>query len=86
MSGFWTQFTYLFSRASKNAFRNPLIVRAKFGQTLFISLLIGWLYVNTDSKTGFVAVQNRTGVLFFLVCFGSCGAYLNSLNTHAFVG
>lgn len=40
-STWFTQFSYLLGRASKNAFRNPFIVRAKFIQTVFLSLIIG---------------------------------------------
>ncbi|TPX54723.1 hypothetical protein PhCBS80983_g05801 [Powellomyces hirtus] len=64
---FMTQFCFLLGRETKNAKRNPLILRAKLGQTLILSLIIGLLYLNTKDKTGFAANQNRTGVLFFLV-------------------
>ena len=40
-STWFTQFSYLLARASKNAFRNPFIVRAKFFQTVFLGLIIG---------------------------------------------
>ena len=67
MSSFVTQYNYLFQRASKNAFRNPLIIRAKLGQTIIISLIIGLLYLKTNEKTKIdSAVQDRAGVLFFL--------------------
>jgi len=66
VSTFITQFKYLYQRASKNAVRNPMIIRAKLGQTLVFGLVIGLLFLNTQDKVGYVAFQNRTGVLFFL--------------------
>ncbi|KAJ3077766.1 ATP-binding cassette sub- G member 1, partial [Quaeritorhiza haematococci] len=65
-SPFTNQLSYLFNRASKNAFRNPFIVRAKFGQTLFIGLIIGLVYLNMDERKGLAAHQDRMGLLFFL--------------------
>jgi ATP-binding cassette subfamily G (WHITE) protein 1 len=65
-SSFTTQFKFLFQRASYNAFRNPLIVRAKLAQVVVISLIIGCLYLNTDDLTGYSGHQNRIGLLFFL--------------------
>ncbi len=62
-----TQMSYLFNRASKNAFRNPMIVRAKMGQVTVISLIIGLLYLGLKDRTGTAAVQDYTGVFFFLI-------------------
>ncbi|RKO84503.1 ABC-2 type transporter-domain-containing protein, partial [Blyttiomyces helicus] len=53
-------------RASRNAFRNPLIVKAKFGQSIIIALIIGIIYLNSGNLPGYAASQNRNGVLFFL--------------------
>jgi ATP-binding cassette subfamily G (WHITE) protein 1 len=65
-NNFSVQIKYLFNRASKNAFRNPFIVRTKLMETLVTGLIIGLLYLNTYSKSPVVALQNITGVLFFL--------------------
>ncbi|TPX37995.1 hypothetical protein SmJEL517_g00239 [Synchytrium microbalum] len=59
------KFPYLLQRASKNAIRNPLIIKARMAQTVVISLIIGFLFLNTGSTTGQASVQNRSGVLFF---------------------
>ncbi|KAI8851750.1 ABC-2 type transporter-domain-containing protein [Chytridium lagenaria] len=62
---FTTQFAYLFKRASKNAFRNPLVVQAKLGQSVVIALIIGILYYGTGTDYGYSGAQNRQGMLFF---------------------
>jgi ABC-type multidrug transport system permease subunit len=64
-STFWAQFTFLLSRSSKNAMRNPLIVKAKFMQTVVIALIMGVLYTGTGTDLGFSGSQNRGGMLFF---------------------
>ncbi|KAI8805477.1 P-loop containing nucleoside triphosphate hydrolase protein [Cladochytrium replicatum] len=63
---FVTQFQFLFTRASRNAFRNPYMIRAKFGQSAFVGLLVGLIYFGVNSKVGYAGQQDRTGVLFFL--------------------
>ncbi|TPX36852.1 hypothetical protein SeMB42_g07013 [Synchytrium endobioticum] len=64
-SGFGIQFLYLLARASKNAIRNPLIVKSRTTQTVVISLIVGFLFFNTGSTVGQASVQNRSGVMFF---------------------
>ncbi|KAI8846237.1 ABC-2 type transporter-domain-containing protein [Chytridium lagenaria] len=66
MRSAFTQIAFLYGRASRNAIRDPLVVRSKAVQVAFTSLLIGLLYWRTDEKMGSVAVQNRLGVLFFM--------------------
>ncbi|KAJ3117086.1 ATP-binding cassette sub- G member 1 [Phlyctochytrium bullatum] len=62
---FTTQFKFLFERASKNAFRNPLVVKAKLGQSLVIAIILGILYNGTGSDYSYSGAQNRQGLLFF---------------------
>lgn len=71
-SSFLTQYSYLYMRASKNAFRNPLIVRTKIAQTFVTSLIVGLLYLKKDGqgRLSFAAIQNTNGVLFFLILNG----------------
>ncbi|KAJ3164080.1 ATP-binding cassette sub- G member 1 [Irineochytrium annulatum] len=64
-STFPVQFAYLFNRASKNAFRNPLVVKAKLGQSIAIALIIGVLYQGTGTNLGYDGSMNRSGLLFF---------------------
>lgn len=65
---FSVQFNLLMKRSWHNSFRNPLIVKAKFGQTLFMALLLGLLYLQLglDQED----IQNRQGALFFVTVNG----------------
>ncbi|KAI8609409.1 ABC-2 type transporter-domain-containing protein [Chytriomyces sp. MP71] len=74
LSSIWVQFIFLYARSTKNAVRNPLVLRSKLAQTLFTSFLIGFLYYQTNLKTDTSAIQNRLGVIFFL----SNGNYMSS--------
>lgn len=65
-SNFVTQFSVLMQRAWKNALRNPLLVKAKIGQALFMGILLGLIYHGDAMKTHQAGIQNRTGVLFFM--------------------
>ncbi|MEI8296373.1 MAG: ABC transporter permease [Alphaproteobacteria bacterium] len=65
-SGFVMQFSILMQRAWKNALRNPLLVKAKIGQALFMGFLLGLIYQGDGMKTHQAGIQNRTGVLFFM--------------------
>jgi ABC-type multidrug transport system ATPase subunit len=65
-SNFVTQFSVLMHRAWKNALRNPLLVKAKIGQALFMGILLGLIYQGDAMKTHQAGIQNRTGVLFFM--------------------
>ncbi|KAI9224037.1 P-loop containing nucleoside triphosphate hydrolase protein [Blastocladiella britannica] len=65
-SGFVTQMQVLLPRAAKNAFRNPLMVRTKLAQTLFLHVLLGLIYLNVPSRGFSSQTQDRSGVLFFI--------------------
>ncbi len=65
-SGFLMQFSILMLRAWKNALRNPLLVKAKIGQALFMGVLLGLIYQGDAMKTHQAGIQNRAGVLFFM--------------------
>jgi ATP-binding cassette subfamily G (WHITE) protein 1 len=66
-STFFQQFSFLFGRAFKNAVRNKLMLRIKFLQTIFIGLFVGLTYYNVPSRDVAAQVQDRAGVLFFMV-------------------
>jgi ABC-2 type transporter len=66
VSRFIDQLPVLFLRASRNAWRNKLIVKAKLGQTVFLGVLMGLIYLNIPGRTLSAQVQDRSGVLFFL--------------------
>ena len=64
MASLWLQLQWLAKRAGRNAWRNKLIVKGKLAQTIFLSLVIGLIYLQVDNdQTG---VQDRTGSLFFI--------------------
>ena len=41
-------------------------MKAKLGQTVFLSVLMGLIYLNVPSRTMSAQIQDRTGVLFFV--------------------
>jgi ABC-type phosphate transport system permease subunit len=61
----WTQLCLLLWRSWLAQIRDPTLVRVKFGQTIFMALLIGLLYlqVSYDARR----LQNIAGVIFFVV-------------------
>src|SRR4051794_35806984 len=65
-ASFWTQFTYLFGRASRNAFRNKSIVAVKLFQSIFIGVILGLVYINVNHRTPAQQIQDKAGVLFFI--------------------
>ncbi|KAG2499376.1 hypothetical protein HYH03_002951 [Edaphochlamys debaryana] len=74
---FWLQLLLLCSRAARNAVRNPLVLRGKLGQTVFLSLVVGLIFLNvSDDLTG---VQDRLGSLFFLIVQGMFGSVMGVL-------
>ena len=65
-AAFVTQFAILMQRAWKNALRNPLLVKAKIGQAMFMAVLLGLIYQGDAMKQHQAGIQNRTGVIFFM--------------------
>ena len=79
-ASFWTQFSYLLDRASKNAFRNELIIRVRLIQSIFIGLLAGLVFIDATGGTVAGQIQSLSGVLYFLAVnqfFGSATAVLS---------
>ncbi|KAI9140959.1 ABC-2 type transporter-domain-containing protein [Paraphysoderma sedebokerense] len=66
MASFQDQFSVLFRRAFKNAMRNKLIVKAKFAQILFMSILMGLIFLQVHKRSLAAQIQDRTGALFFV--------------------
>ncbi|KJE97893.1 hypothetical protein CAOG_07972 [Capsaspora owczarzaki ATCC 30864] len=58
------QYQFLARRAFKNALRNRFMVRARLGQTIFLGLLVGLIFLQISDDQA--SVQNRTGALFFV--------------------
>ena len=85
---FWTQFKFLFDRASKNAIRNELIVRIRFFQSVFIGVLAGLVFMRATEGTVAGQIQSLSGVLYFLSVnqfFGSATAVLSIFATEKMV-
>lgn len=79
-ASFWTQFGFLLDRASKNAFRNELIIRVRLIQSVFIGVLAGLVFINATDGTIAAQIQSLSGVLYFLAVnqfFGSATAVLS---------
>jgi ABC-type multidrug transport system permease subunit len=78
---FSTQFSILAARASKNALRNKLIVKAKLGQTLFLGILVGLIFLQLGDDQR--SIQNRNGSLFFLAVNSLFGPAISVLSVFA---
>lgn len=88
MPGFLRQFMFLFKRASKNTFRNPLMMRARTSQTIAIGVIIGLVYLNTQNRAGQAGIQDRNGLLFFVnmnAMLSTCVAILSVFITEKLV-
>ncbi|ORZ41275.1 P-loop containing nucleoside triphosphate hydrolase protein [Catenaria anguillulae PL171] len=83
MSSFSDQFPLLMQRALKNALRNKLIVKAKLGQTIFLGVLMGLIYLNVPSRTLSAQIQDRSGVLFFVAVNQVMSASMGVLSVFA---
>ena len=59
------QFSVLFSRALTNTLRDPILTKARMGQTLFLGLLAGLLYLQLENNQQLV--QNINGAMFFVL-------------------
>ena len=81
---FWTQFKFLLQRASKNAIRNPLIVFLAAFRAIFLGLLVGLLFLDSNRYNVNVQIRNKSGAIFFLALntfFSSCFGVLTIFYT-----
>lgn len=78
-AGWWTQFNLLSARCARNMWRNQLIIKGKAAQTIFLSLVIGLIYLQIPNDL--VGVQDRQGSLFFLVVQALFGSVMGALTT-----
>jgi len=67
-ASFETQFYLLSHRAFLNAWRNKLMIKGRFAQTLFLSVLIGLIYLQVQNNQQ--GIQNREGSLFICAVSG----------------
>mmetsp|Transcript_26825 Transcript_26825/g.43807 ORF Transcript_26825/g.43807 Transcript_26825/m.43807 type:complete len:755 (+) Transcript_26825:191-2455(+) len=63
-AGFFTQMSVLCQRSFKNNMRNKLALQAKIGQTLFMTIIIGLIFLHIQNNQ--IGAYNRQGALFFL--------------------
>ncbi|KXZ56662.1 hypothetical protein GPECTOR_1g597 [Gonium pectorale] len=76
-AAFWIQVPLLAQRAARNAWRNPLVAKGKLAQTIFLSVVVGLIFLRIgDDQRG---VQDRQGSLFFLVVQGMFGSVMGVL-------
>ena len=60
-------------------FRNPLQVRAMIGQTVFLALIMGLLYLRV--KDGQSTSSDRLGCLFFVLVNQGMGSVMGVVTT-----
>jgi len=78
---FWTQFTLLSDRAFKNAWRNKLMLKGRFMQTVILALIFGAIFSAVpDDQRG---VQDRTGALFMIAVNGVMGSTMGVVSIFA---
>lgn len=85
---FLRQFRYLLGRASKNAIRNPLIVRVRIIQTLVVAIFVGLSFVNLNRLPVQQQIQNKAGVIFFMalnVFFSSATSVMTIFSVEKYV-
>jgi len=62
----WTrQFGILFDRALTNTWRDPILTKVRMGQTLFIGILAGLIYLQVENNQ--LLPQNLNGAIFFIL-------------------
>ena len=64
-ASFSSQFKYLVVRAGKNLMRNFMIAQLRLIQSIFIGLIIGFIYKDVRSKDALTQETNRLGALYF---------------------
>ncbi|KAI9016894.1 P-loop containing nucleoside triphosphate hydrolase protein [Hyaloraphidium curvatum] len=62
----WIQIGYLAKRTAKNVIRNEHVVKTKTAQAIIFGLIMGLTYLDLPSKDPAAAMQNYSGVLFFM--------------------
>ena len=73
--GFWTQSKMLFEREIKNLIRNPAALGARFGLTIFMSILVGIIFwqVGTTDPTQNLNLQSHFGALIMVMLLSMFG-------------
>ncbi|KNH06987.1 ATP-binding cassette protein subfamily G [Perkinsela sp. CCAP 1560/4] len=76
-SPWWLQAKLLSARSFRNMIRSPIAFYARSFQTVFFILLLGLLYLNLGKDQD--SVQDRVGLLFFIVINQSMVALMNGV-------
>lgn len=72
------QFTVLLHRSALNIRRDPMLFKARMGQSIILGLLCGLIWLQlSDGQT---QVQDRVGVLFFFILNQAMGNIMQMLN------
>ena len=72
-------FTFLLKRDMRNALRNPMIIKIKLYQTLFLAAFTAATFSNTRYASPPALFQNLAGVLFFLTTNAFFASFQNIL-------
>lgn len=76
-AAFFTQFKVLALRAMRNIARNPFLLKARFGQAVFIALIAGFIFFRVGHNQ--TAVQDRRGALFFMIASAIMNSAMGTL-------
>lgn len=68
VTSYATQLYYICKRTLVNVIRNPALLRMNYSLVLVVSLLMGGLYFKMSNDLAHGGIQNRMGMLFFIVC------------------
>ena len=78
-SSAYEQFSLLFRRSWREATRNPMRVRAQFGQSMVFAFIIATIW--WDLATTQDGIQDRNGVIFFMSANGMMSSIMGVLST-----
>ncbi len=66
MAPFSVQFRFLLVRAFKSLIRNHMLIATRLFQAIFLGLIIGLTYLDTNQYSVRVQIQDKSGALFFI--------------------
>lgn len=78
-SNWFIQFAVLFIRSMVNILRDGMLTFARLFQSLSMALIIGLIYLRTQNFQS--NVQDRIGVLFFMLINGAMGSLFSAVST-----
>jgi len=77
MLRWFSQIYWIAHRSAVNLQRNTDFLKVRFGQTFFMAILIGLLFLQLDNDQ--IGARDRQGLLFFLIINISFGEVLTGL-------